>query len=206
MNREQRLLLATCAAAVALCALAVADFVVGGPLVRHAGRLAAWFAAHQSPRRSTVAHAVAWVGNAFTLAGLVVVASGVLLWRRRPAVALALCAAALGAEVAAAGLKVVFHHRHPSGVDVDLLPSGHAAGSAAVYGSLLYLAVRSRSAVARVVALVLFVALVSAISAARLYVAAHHVSDIAVGATLGIAAAGFALLVALPRDHVRSRR
>ena len=195
MSGSQRFLAATLAAAATACGLLIADFATDGPVVGRNAELAGWFAANASPRLTTVVHAVTWAGNWMALAALVVVAA-VLLWMlRRPRGAAALCASALGAEILAAGLKFLFHEFVSRHGGVRLLVSGHAAGAAAVYGVLLYLAAERRSAAVRLAAALCFVLVITAIGFCRLYVGAHHISDVLVGATLGIAVAASALLL-----------
>lgn len=80
-------------------------------------------------------------------------------------------------------------------------PSGHAGGSAAVYGALALLAL---AGVVRWVRLILVTGaalLVAAVSTSRVLLGVHYPSDVAAGVALGLAwVSTAALLVSLPRN------
>lgn len=79
-------------------------------------------------------------------------------------------------------------------------PSGHAAGSAAVYGTLVLLVLPRVARWARVLLLALGALLVAAVASSRVLLGLHYPSDVAAGAALGLAWVGAAaLLAALPR-------
>jgi undecaprenyl-diphosphatase len=74
-------------------------------------------------------------------------------------------------------------------------PSGHTAATIALYGGLAVLiSARVRSWVVWVITWVVAVALATAIGFARVYRGMHHPSDVVVGALVGLAALGVAIL------------
>jgi membrane-associated phospholipid phosphatase len=78
-------------------------------------------------------------------------------------------------------------------------PSGHAAGSAAVYGALVLLALPRAARWARGLLLAVAALLIGAVAASRVLLGVHYPSDVAAGAALGLAWVGAAaLLVTLP--------
>lgn len=83
-------------------------------------------------------------------------------------------------------------------------PSGHSAGSAAVFGALVLLAVSVLTGAGRRVLLVLAGGLlVAGVAASRVLLGVHYPSDVVGGVALGLAWAGLAVLLArlaLPRD------
>ena len=65
-------------------------------------------------------------------------------------------------------------------------PSGHVAAATVVYGALCVLVIRYARSRWRFAVLALPVLLVPAVALSRLYVAAHHPSDVAAGLVLGV--------------------
>lgn len=132
-----------------------------------------------------------WAGNAAFLAIVTVLVAVVLLRRRAVNEAVLVCAVALGIEVINAGLKLAFHRPRPklayTPLDTYSFPSGHAAGSAAIYAVLLYLVARHRSIGIRLACTGLFVGLVALIGFSRLYLQVHYLSDVLAGISLGAA-------------------
>lgn len=155
---------------------------------------------------------VLWLTVAYALAETLV--DGDDLARERVAVVIAV---ALGALALSAGLKELFAHPRPPGSDafrdvawlpraiVPLfetmatadgysLPSGHAAGSAAVYGgaALLLRAGRAR------VRYLLAVAVVATVAASRVILGVHYLGDVLQGILVG---GGYLAVVYLATDR-----
>lgn len=79
-------------------------------------------------------------------------------------------------------------------------PSGHAGGSAAVYGALALLAVAGVARWARLTLVTGATVLVGAVAVSRVLLGVHYPSDVAAGVALGVAwVSAAALLVSLPR-------
>jgi membrane-associated phospholipid phosphatase len=132
----------------------------------------------------------------------------VAAWLRRPAIAFAVPAVVLFADLAASGIKLTTDRRRPeetlSGIDVLVstpstaaFPSGHAATSFAA-AVVLSLALPSLAPV--------FLALAAAVAFSRLYVGVHFPLDVIAGAALGVAVATALLLLARALRRSRSQR
>lgn len=136
--------------------------------------------------------AAAWLGNGVTLGGIVAGVAAVLVARRRYRwVAYLVTTAALGGLLNLA-LKVHYRRARPELSEAIYraqgysFPSGHAMGSVVVFGALTYLALRQfRSWNARAFALSLALCTAAAISASRVYLGVHWLSDITAGAVAG---------------------
>jgi undecaprenyl-diphosphatase len=141
-----------------------------------------------------------------TLAGLVLLAL-----RRWRAVVLVVVAR-LGELACESGLKALIARprpvldgpvAHASGYS---FPSGHAAGAAALYGSLVLLASPLLRRWARVLLWATGALLVAAVAASRVLLGVHYPSDVTAGVALGLAWVGMAaLLSALPTPGGRDR-
>ena len=150
----------------------------------------------------TAARAVTAVGSPTTVDVVAAAAVAGLALTRRWSPALAVLAARLVELGIESAIKVVLDRPRPvftpqlavaSGAS---FPSGHAAGSAAVYVVLLLLAMpwlgrRWRGVVAVAVA----VLLVLAIASTRLLLGVHYPSDVVAGLGLGVACAAAAVLL-----------
>lgn len=131
----------------------------------------------------------------------------------------AVVAVALGALAITVGLKELFAHPRPSGADslrpvawlpvalVPLLenfatadsfslPSGHAAGGAAVYGGAALLVRYGRDRVRYLVA----AGVVAVVAGSRLVIGVHYLGDVLVGVAVGLA---YALVVYWATDGGR---
>jgi len=185
-----RLLALLSLAATAILAAVIADLLSGGRLVAWDSEIQAKLPMPKPSAMTTFFEAVTWAGNAFVLAGLVTVAGIWFIQRGQLAGAGLILVGVFAAEASAVTLKFVLHNLHPNSY---AFPSGHAAGSAATYGILLYLAARRRSSVARVVAALMFGAVVGLIAFSRLYLHVHYLSDVLAGTALGVALAAAGL-------------
>ncbi len=136
--------------------------------------------------------AAAWLGNGWTLGALVAAVAALLLAKGRYRwAAYLVTTAALGGLLNGA-LKHHYHRSRPDVAEAVYLaqgysfPSGHAMGSVVVFGALTYLALRHfRDPELRAFSLSLAFCLVVAISASRVYLGVHWLSDISAGAVAG---------------------
>jgi membrane-associated phospholipid phosphatase len=106
-------------------------------------------------------------------------------------------------------LKLVFHRPRPELAYVHLdtysFPSGHGAGSAAVYALVLYLLARHARPRWQMFAAAGYVVLVASIGFSRLYLEVHYLSDVLAGVSLGAAWASAWLFVYEWRNDAVSR-
>ena len=184
--------------AVSLAAFAhlVEDYLTGDPIVRWDLEFSRWLHVHSNSTLVSLFKVVTLGGNVAVLALLTLAIAFLLVRRRAFNEAALLCAAAIGIEVLNGGLKLLFHRPRPELAFVHLdtysFPSGHAAGSAAIYAVIFYLLAISRGRVALAVG---YVILVGVIGFSRLYLEAHYLSDVLAGTALGIAWASGCLFV-----------
>ena len=178
-------------AAVAAFGHVVEDYLTGDPIVRWDVDLARWLHEHSSHALVEVFQVVTWAGNAIVLALVTAAALAFLLRRRLLGTAVLVLAVAAGIEVLNAGLKLVFHRPRPELAFVHLdtysFPSGHAAGSAAIYTLLAVLVAKRLGLGGRVLVGMATVALLLVIGFSRLYLGAHYLSDVLAGLSLGLA-------------------
>jgi undecaprenyl-diphosphatase len=177
----------------------VEDYLDSDPIVRWDVEFSRWLHVHSDGALLSFFKVVTWAGNVAFLALLVAAVSLFLLRRRRVNDAALVLASAAGIELLNGGLKLLFHRPRPELAYVHLdtysFPSGHAAGTAAVYGVILYVLARRRSNRARVLAVVGYVLLTAVVAFSRLYLEVHYLSDVLAGASLGAAWASGSLFV-----------
>jgi membrane-associated phospholipid phosphatase len=136
------------------------------------------------------------------VAAVVVVLLLVLRWWRAAVVVAAarvgelVCESAVKALVARPRPALVDPLAHASGYS---FPSGHAGGSAAVYGALALLGVAGVARWARLMLVTAVALLVGAVAVSRVLLGVHYPSDVAAGVALGLAwVSAAALLAHLP--------
>ena len=182
------------------------DYLDNEALVRWDVEFSRWLHVHSNGTLVSFFKVVTWAGNVATLALVVLAAAVWLARRRRVNEAVLLAVSAAGIELFNAGFKLVVQRPRPELAYVHLdtysFPSGHAAGSAAIYGVIVYLlAAQARDLRVRVAVGVGYVALVALICFSRLYLEVHYLSDVLAGASLGAAwAAGSLFVYELKRD------
>jgi undecaprenyl-diphosphatase len=182
------------------------DYLDNEALVRWDVEFSRWLHVHSNGALVSFFKVVTWAGNVATLALVVLAAAVWLARRRRVNEAVLLAVSAAGIELFNAGFKLVVQRPRPELAYVHLdtysFPSGHAAGSAAIYGVIVYLlAAQARDLRVRVAVGVGYVALVALICFSRLYLEVHYLSDVLAGASLGAAwAAGLLFVYELKRD------
>jgi membrane-associated phospholipid phosphatase len=177
------------------------DYLDRESIVRWDVEFARWLHAHSVAALVDVFNVVTQAGNVVVLAVVVLAATALLVRRGRLNEAVLVCAVALGIEVLNAGLKLVFHRPRPklayTHLDTYSFPSGHAAGSAAIYGVLVFLLVRDAPPRRALVWGLLFLTGVVTIGFSRLYLEAHFLSDVLAGLALAIVWLSACLLVYL---------
>jgi membrane-associated phospholipid phosphatase len=192
-------LLVVLVAALAAFGHLVEDYLTGDPIVRWDVEFARWLHDHSSGPLVELFKVVTLAGNAAVL-GVIVVAIGFVLIRRRRANDAALLFLAFGgASVVNSLLKLVFHRPRPELAFVHLdtysFPSGHAATSSATFTVMAYLlACRYHSTRARIWIGLGTAAAIALVGFSRLYLGAHYLSDVLAGVSFGVAWAAASLL------------
>ncbi|MBA2474456.1 MAG: phosphatase PAP2 family protein [Actinobacteria bacterium] len=187
------------------------DYLTRDPLVRWDVSFAGWLHVHSSPTLVSVFEVVTYGGNAFTLALVTVLAGAVLLRRGALNEAALVAGAALGIELLNAVVKLLFHRPRPELAFVHLdtysFPSGHAAGSTALYATIAFLVARRARPAAGWTAALVALLVVVVVGFSRLYLGVHYLSDVLAGVALGSAwAAACILFYDLRRDGDLSAR
>lgn len=165
----------------------------------------AWFVAHRDAVLTTVAQAVSTVGGETVLPIIAALVVAALAWRRRFDEALLLSMALGGAEAIALVIKHLVDRARPPAVDVVgpvettlSFPSGHAVGTAAFTLGLAYLwwrrSPRLRRALGGLVVALLATVLMSA---SRLYLGDHWLTDVLGSMTLAVGVMGLVVLADL---------
>jgi membrane-associated phospholipid phosphatase len=170
-------------------------------------RVARWFARN----RTDTLDAATWLGSgsaeALVKISVTVVASLVFVWRWRRWSEPALLAGALVLEVMVfiTSSFVVDRGRPPvSQLDsvppTSSFPSGHTAAAIAFYGALAIIVFwHTRNRIARGVALTAAILLPPIVGVSRLYRGMHHLSDVIVGAIIGLASLCVVYRIVEPR-------
>lgn len=189
--RAQLLLATAFAATLAAFLHVVEDYLTGDPIVRWDVELSRWLHEHSNPTLVSLFKVATLAGNVAFLGVLIVVAALYLLRRRLVNEAALVCVVAFGIEALNAVLKLAFHRPRPELAFVHLdtysFPSGHAAGSAAIYAALFYLVAVRAGSLGRVASALAFVALLALVGFSRLYLEVHYLSDVLAGLALGTA-------------------
>ena len=186
--------LRTAAAGVVLVLLAVAGvvtaFVGAGPARADSALLGESIEA-RSAALTALATSVTTVGSTAAMGLLATLVGLWLLRSRRGADALFVVGTMAGAATLFTGLKRLLDRPRPPIVDQlvavsnESLPSGHATMSVAVLGSLVVLAWRGRSVLARVAMIALVAGWSGAIGLTRIYLGVHWFSDVLAGWLVG---------------------
>jgi undecaprenyl-diphosphatase len=174
---------------------AVAESVTEGDVITTwDARVNRWFHEHATQPLTGAVELFTHVGSGLWLVPLAAVAAGILAARRAWADALLVAMATAGALIINPLFKEFFSRPRPAIHDPDLtlrtfsFPSGHAMGSAAVYGALAtVVARRLRGTPWASVVVAAAVVLVLLIGASRVYLGAHFPTDVVAGWILGLA-------------------
>ena len=141
------------------------------------------------------------------VAGVTLLASGFLAWRRRWAEALTLVVGLLLIVVAVNVAKAAVDRPRPLMALVDTegesFPSGHAAYSVAYVGVAVALARSVPWLAGRFAVVTIAVVLAAALGLSRVYLRAHFLSDVSAGWGMGAAIFALCGIVALVTAHLR---
>lgn len=135
------------------------------------------------------------LGNALLLVPMLFGVASAAVWGGRPLRALTVVGAFFLADVAVGLGWLAWNRPRPDLIAGGLaapglhsFPSGHVAQAAASFGILVYLWMsNTRSALERVFAVLVWIALVGAVALARLRMGAHWPTDVIAGAVIGLA-------------------
>jgi membrane-associated phospholipid phosphatase len=136
---------------------------------------------------------VTWFGNTSTLIGIGLAVAALLAFKRQWLLLGTWAVGTLGSWTLLVWTKHAFARARPQflhevvRVDSYSFPSGHAAGSLVVYGLAAWLALLFMAPRARVPLLLATGLLVAAVSASRVLLQVHYVSDVLAGLLLGLA-------------------
>ena len=166
----------------------VLDWLTLAPIVEVDVRVANLMHAFWNPVALRLATHVTALGDTRTVIALTVALAVWTLFRGRRDLGLGLVVAVVGNALTVTTLKLIFHRDRPAFAyfveTTNSFPSGHAAISAAFWGSTFYLAWRMRWLRLPVV-LVLAPLTAMAIGGSRIYLAQHYLSDVFNGWMVG---------------------
>ena len=147
------------------------------------------------------ARAATTAGSALVLGVVAAVVCVALLIIRLWRAAVLVVVARLGELASTTAVKDLLARPRPTLLDPVAhaagfsFPSGHSAGSAAVYGALVVLVAPRAARWARALLLAAGALLICAVAASRVLLGVHYPSDVAAGVLLGVAWVGVAALV-----------
>jgi undecaprenyl-diphosphatase len=147
------------------------------------------------------ARAATTAGSALVLGVVAAVVCVALLIIRLWRAAVLVVVARLGELASTTAVKDLLARPRPTLLDPVAhgagfsFPSGHSAGSAAVYGALVVLVAPRAGRWARALLLAAGALLICAVAASRVLLGVHYPSDVAAGVLLGVAWVGVAALV-----------
>lgn len=161
-----------------------------------------WIGAHQNPTVQMAMLEITSLGTG-TVVAMIVFIAGMFLWlNKHKHSALLLMVATFGGVLLNNLLKIGFDRPRPhvfkwgTYAASSSFPSGHAMSSVIVYGTVAYLAARLQQRPAsRILTLTFAAIIVIMICASRVYLGVHYPSDIAAGAIIGLAWAGFCMAI-----------
>lgn len=156
--------------------------------------VAAWMRAARSPRLTQSMTDITALGSVSVLVAVFVGVVGILLLRRDGRSLLNFLVVGAGALFIPRVLKIVFDRPRPDFAErlvwvTDLsFPSGHAFGAAAIYAFLvIYAFTHLRGALERTFAAGFAMALIVLVGFSRIYLGAHHTTDVLGGLAAGLA-------------------
>lgn len=182
------------AVAVTVFAALALDVALGGPVSALDRRVSEWFRGYPGPAAMRALTLVSAMHAPRAIAGATLVLVALLFWRRDGrAVVLVLAAVPCGAALNWL-LKQGFERPRPDvgeggfGPGDFAFPSGHAANSTLLYGSLALLALRRlEGRAARVGVVVAACAMVVLVALSRVALRAHYPSDVLAAMAEGVA-------------------
>jgi membrane-associated phospholipid phosphatase len=173
----------------------VAELVVSkSPMLQNIDqRFHDWSIYTRTPGDTTFFSVMTTVGGPVVMGAITGVVAIALFIRRRRSLSIYLIVTAGGGALLNLELKRFFARARPDIAEMLLrtqgysFPSGHAMGSTVVMGALAYIAVRSlKNWRQKSAAMAFATTFVAAVSASRVYLAVHWLSDIVAGITGGL--------------------
>lgn len=199
-DRPARLVLTIAIALLALV-LALGHAVSSGGLASLDAAVISFIAPIRSALIDRAMTIFSALGDGALRTAATIVIAAALLFQRRWRWAAGLAFTMIGAALATAALKALFHVVRPSalyaGVDAFSFPSGHTVSATALFVVLSWMLTRRP---ARFNAFVWIFAgvMIAATAASRVYVGAHWASDVIAGIALGLAVALVGTVVMTP--------
>ncbi len=161
-------------------------------LVQTDAQIHDWSVTERSPGATTFFTVMTIIGGPVSVALIVAVIGVILAIRRHWRWLIYLLVTAGGGSLLNLELKRYFARARPDVAEMlrrangYSFPSGHAMGSAVVFGALAYLAFRAiRSWPAKTAVMAFLYTLLAAIALSRVYLGVHWVSDVLAGVTAG---------------------
>lgn len=166
----------------------VLDWLTAAPIIAIDERVANLMHAFRNPAALRVTTHVTALGDTRVVAAISIALALWLLVRGRRDLALGLAVAVIGNALSVTVLKLIFQRDRPPFAffveTTNSFPSGHAAISAAFWGSVFYVAWRMRWLRLPVV-LVLAPLMALLVGGSRIYLAQHYLSDVLNGWLVG---------------------
>lgn len=155
-----------------------------------------WFQDRRTPLGESITKVMSMIGNTEYVIAVAVLVALLVLWRTRqwwfavvPLLAISLQATIFVIATAVVGRPCPTVERLDPTPPTSSYPSGHVGASTALYVSFVLMATRIPNLAVRRAVIAVCVLVPLAVSFARLYRGAHHVTDILVGLANGLACA-----------------
>lgn len=191
----------------------VEDVVSGDPLVRADRSIFAFLQGLRFGAGDRVMVAITELGSIGVMLPLIAVVLAWLVWQGCRRTAWYWLATVVFAELLVQVLKFTLGRDRPvdlyTGNEAFSFPSGHATVSTVVLGFLAFLLVRGQSRPWRAAVVTVAAVYVTSVALSRLYLGAHWFSDVAGGASFGLAWVALAAMVYTHRhidEDLRPRR
>lgn len=144
----------------------------------------------RSPLLFAVFSYVTILGNTMTVALVAGIAGLLLIFKKHYASAVGLAVATVGATLTDVGVKFLIERARPSGFSASLpasfsYPSGHAASSFALYGTLALILCALFPKWRRAI-IILGALIIAGVGASRIYLGVHYPSDVLGGYLLAV--------------------
>lgn len=145
-----------------------------------------------NPTLDAVMRALTDLGSTLVVAPLVVVAVGLLVWRRHPREALFLAVSIVGSLALNQSLKLIFHRPRPQLAWAQVqpeysFPSGHAMNSIVFYVAVALIVWALWGRRSGLISTVLAIGLALLIGTSRVYLGYHYFTDVVGGFLAGAA-------------------
>lgn len=186
------------------------DVVNRDPIVFVDQSVATWFQVHATPGSTRVMMAISFLGSGVWITTVAVLAAIYLLWQRVWDELLLLFLVSGCGSVLNVLIKSLFHRARPAfenpiqTLDTYSFPSGHTMAATLFYGLMAVFAViHLRDWRARVLAVLLAVAMILLIGVSRMALVVHYFSDVLAAIAAGVVWLAFCVTAV---DTLRRRR